>query len=377
MPKPLISVVGSINIDFTTVVPRHPGPGETLRAKSFSANAGGKGANQACACGRASFAEKQNRIGTERRESGFMDSAISNGAVWAGENCEPDVEVELIGAVGADEPFYASLVKPMLEGSGVSLRGVEEARNVSTGTATVIVDEDSGENRIMIVPGANFAAMSDADKLIRKMATRRRPDVVVLQGEIPRETVQEIIADRKGLLNGTKTIWNAAPVFDEMIPWDVWKKLYTLVVNETELVQIAKVQGGFDGLLERAENERKQLSRELLGLVCRCFHEKGPAIIIVTLGARGSFYSFRRGDAKHAEIDLDFVPASTVQHVVDTTAAGDTFVGYLAVALARWVGRGEKQSFDIRTGLATASAAAALCVQQPGAMASIPWAHEV
>ena len=89
--------------------------------------------------------------------------------------------------------------------------------------------------------------------------------------------------------------------------------------------------------------------------------------MIITLGARGVYYS---SDKQNGE-----VPAIKVDKVVDTTAAGDTFVGHFAVALARSVGT--KAEFDIRHAIQTANAAAALTVQKAGAQPSIPWGYEL
>src|SRR5947209_8937083 len=122
--RPLIRVVGSINVDFTTNTPRVPGPGETVTATSLSVNAGGKGANQAVACGRASF--------------------VSQG--------KQDVRVKMIGAVGEGDPHYKNLIEPTLRNAGISCDGITETKG-QTGTATIIVDDEAkAENRMLVAP---------------------------------------------------------------------------------------------------------------------------------------------------------------------------------------------------------------------------------
>ena len=164
--KPQINVVGSINIDFTTNTPRVPGPGETLLATSLSVNAGGKGANQAVACGRAS---KSNDGGAS------------------------DVQVAMIAAVGAEDPYVNKLVLPTLQEAGIDCSRIFQSQSAQTGTASIIVDDGAkGENRIMVVPGANHASMHDRVSDASR-GLGRPGSVVVMQGEIPEREVYNVI----------------------------------------------------------------------------------------------------------------------------------------------------------------------------------------
>ena len=168
-PKARIAVVGSLNIDFTTTTPRMPEPGETLTATSLSISAGGKGANQAVACGRAA----------SRQESNYDTSAL--------------VEVSMVGAVGKADPYFERLLKPALDACGVDVSGIAELDGIQTGTASITV-ESNGENRIMVVPGANHNGMEDADEVWKRtILNGRKPDVLVMQGEIPRATVFKLL----------------------------------------------------------------------------------------------------------------------------------------------------------------------------------------
>lgn len=334
-----IQVIGSLNIDFLTLTSKFPGPGETLTAKSLTVNAGGKGANQCVACGRASFTSK----------------------------IEHDVEVEMIGAVGASDPYYASLLKPTLVESGIDCTGVKEIENSQTGTATIIVDESSGgENRILVVPGANHDGMSDPREVLQQALSKNTtPDVIVMQGEIPRETVFELISQ---LQDKTAIVFNPAPVYPEGIPRELLGMIKVLVVNETEIVQVMA-----ESSVERdvSTPDENGLENSQLANFANSLHLSGLELIIVTLGSRGAFYSTGQDKGKYVE------PVK-VNKVVDTTAAGDTFVGYFSVALARHLSAHSSKldGFDVGAAILKANQQAAKCVQRTGAMQSIPWGYE-
>ena len=335
--KPLISVIGSLNIDFVTLTPRVPQAGEILTAKSLKVNAGGKGANQAVACGKASFISQDTQ----------------------------DVEVEMVGAVGEDDPYVKTLLKPTLEASGVATRCVREVSGSQTGTATILVEEN-GQNRILVVPGANYDAMKDSTSLQQLATEHKKPAVLIVQGEIPRETVF-------GLLEGfasmqTQIIFNPAPVYTEGIPPEILQYVNYLVVNESECLLLGK---GISATATRITNE-DDLSTEDLEAIANDFHNKaGIKHLVVTLGAKGVFYHIEGQPS-------NIVSGRKVPKVVDTTAAGDTFVGYFAAALARHVAQGGPQdNFDVKEAINRANSAAAMCVQKPGAMQSIPFGYEV
>ena len=334
--KPLISVIGSLNVDFVTLTPRVPAGGETLTATSMTVHAGGKGANQAVACGKASFTSETHQ----------------------------DIEVDMVGAVGKGDPYYASLLKPTLEQSGVSSVGVAEIEGSQTGTATILVEE-SGQNRILVVPGANFDGMQDAAKAFGVATQAKEPTVLVMQGEIPRETTAGILKSFGD--KSTQIVWNPAPVFPDLSV-DMLEHVDFLVVNETECLLAAKAVSGMEISVADADN----MTNEELKDIAAAYHTKaGIRTLLVTLGAKGVFYSTHGG--KQA-----LVPGLKVPKVVDTTAAGDTFVGYFAAALARHVAAyGAVEGFDVAAATLRANAAAAMCVQRSGAMQSIPFGYEV
>lgn len=336
--KPLIRVIGSLHLDFVTTTPRCPDAGETIQGASFSIGAGGKGANQAAACGRASFKSET----------------------------EQDIDVEMIGAVGKDDPYYRSLLQAELHKSGVSTEFVSEVAGETTGSATILVDEQ-GENRIIFVPGAGFAGMNDASEIINRGGSQARdPDVVVLQGEIPRETVIALLkhfnASRR-----THVVFNPAPVWPKGIPATTLIALSTLVVNENECLLLLKSMADQGYHIHNARKEA-DLDFDALFAIAKGFHEQlQVSTLIITMGSKGVFWS-------SASKKDGFVPATQVEKVVDTTAAGDTFVGYFTAELAR--AQHNQVNFDIGAACGKAAKAAAKCVARPGAMQSIPYGYE-
>ncbi|KIX99477.1 uncharacterized protein Z520_05053 [Fonsecaea multimorphosa CBS 102226] len=354
--RPVIRVIGSLNIDFVTRTPRVPGPGETLSATSMTVHPGGKGSNQAVACGKAAFTSPSSQ----------------------------DVVVEMIGAVGADDPYYASLLKPTLEKSGVSTAGVEEMEGVQTGTATIIVDEGAnGENRILVVPGAN-ARVDDLDKVLAQATNNNNngvPDVVVMQGEIPRSTVLGLLKAFNSTTGSYKTcvIFNPAPMFPAGVPLAALKGLAVLVVNETECRQLfASVEELKTIPVSPHADDEPMRESELDRLTSYLHDRAGILIVVVTLGSQGVYYSFATPDGF---LERALVPAVKVERVVDTTGAGDAFVGYFATAVARHLAQVKDKGKDlgdlnIREAVTRANEAAAKCVQRSGAMESIPFGYE-
>lgn len=335
--KPLIRVIGSLHLDFVTTTPRCPSAGETLQATRFDIGAGGKGANQAAACGRASFTSQT----------------------------EQDVQVEMVGAVGKGDPYYASLLRSALHESGVNTKHVAEIEGTTTGSATIIVDEGAGgENRILFVPGAGFKGNDDPAEVMSRGSAD--PDIAVLQGEIPKHTVLSIVEHYNGS-EKTQVVFNPAPVWPDGIPRSTLKGLAALIVNETECLLLNKSLSHdlSDGIQVESEAD---LNQQNLEKIASSFHgQLGVQIMIITLGAKGVFWS-------QADGDNALIPAQKVEHVVDTTAAGDTFVGYFTAEFAR--ARAERRTFDISNACHKASIASAKCVARAGAMQSIPFGWE-
>ena len=152
MAQRTIAVIGSLNIDFITRTPRIPQPGETLTANSFDTGFGGKGANQAVACA---------RLATK------------------------DVKVRMVGNVGND--IFGKDYFTGLEKEGIDASGVKMLKGQKTGVANIIVDESTGENRILFTANANYAYSEEADGAWHMVP--EEADVVVMQLEIPLQVV--------------------------------------------------------------------------------------------------------------------------------------------------------------------------------------------
>ncbi|UFP94510.1 ribokinase [Gloeobacter morelensis] len=293
-----VIVAGSINMDVVVRAARHPRPGETLLGQSVQFFAGGKGANQAIAA---------HRLGAR---------------------------ATLIARVG-DDSFGGSLR------AFVSQEGLDTQRVLATGGASgtaLITVADSGENTIVVVPGAN-GALSPVDVEV----DIEPGDVLVSQCEIPAQAIEYFFV--RGKRPGALTLLNAAPA--RPLAPALAAAVDILVVNESELATLAGTAVG---------------ARDT-GTVIAAARSLQSAIgnVVVTLGERGVVACL--GPV------VKTVPGRRVEAVADTTGAGDGFVGALAARLAA----GE----PLAQALVFANAAASICVERPGAAASMPTMAEV
>jgi ribokinase len=260
-----VTAFGSVNLDLVIRGASVPGDGETVLAKSAASGLGGKGANQAVA------------------------------AVRAG------AEVAFVGAVGAGPE--GERLRGTLASAGVDITHVRVVEAMTSGMAIVLVSDD-GENRIVVVPGANHC-VGEADA----SAARDRilaSDVLVVQGEVPASATRAAL--RVAREAGVRVLVNLAPAFDlgAELAW-----ADPLVVNEVEAGQLI--------------GERLFTVEDVLAAGPR-FRALAPSVV-VTVGAGGAVLV--TGE------DLVHIPAPLVAEVRDTTGAGDAAVGVLAAALAR------------------------------------------
>lgn len=302
----MIVVIGSINMDLVLRVPRMPLPGETLTGGAFRTIPGGKGANQAVACARLS------------------------GKVAAGGQ-----QVAMIGCVG-DDAFGATL-RAALVGDGIIDSHITTLPGVASGIASILVD-DNGQNSIVIAGGANdllSPARIDAAKELIEQA-----DIVVLQLETPMATVVHAIKLARSL--GKTVVLNPAPAAS--LPAGVLELVDYLIPNEIEAAMLAGVSP--DGADVQA--------------LAAALQKLGSDNVIITLGSKGVHAALYGGDFTF--------PAEVVQ-AVDTTAAGDTFIGGFVAGLA--------SGMDEAEAIQQGQRAAAWSVTKPGAQTSIPHLHEL
>jgi ribokinase len=308
MPNNIILVVGSLNMDQVVRVPRVPMLGETLLgAGSLKLVPGGKGANQAVAMA---------RLGAP---------------------------VAMAGRVGTD-PFGAQLVKALQADkvdTGLVVVDMEEA----SGTAFIFLTPD-GENAIVVASGANMRVGRDKEQMATIFEAMAQARALVLQLEIPLETVQTLVS--AGHKAGIPVVLNLAPA--QPLPGETLKQVEVLIVNEME----ASLLSG-----QRVE------SLEDAGIVARMLHERGIAMVVLTMGGQGAILASDDGTGKLRTI---YQPAPKVQ-VIDTTAAGDCFVGALTVALTEGQAAEDALKFAVY--------ASALKVTKFGAQSGLPTRDEV
>jgi ribokinase len=253
----------------------------------------------------------------------------------------------MIGAVGLDE-FGPRLISG-LQSSGIDISSIREIKDKTTGVAVIIVEEGSGENRIMLNPGANHILLPEEFSTPESLGTPL-PSLIILQLEIPLETVLQILKTAKEA--GVDVLLNPAPAV--RLPDEVFSAITHLIVNESEA---AILTGRRVEDVEAEGFDWKIVTDELIA--------KGSKNVVVTLGSKGAFFANEENNA--------YVPAAKVRKVVDTTAAGDTFVGAYAVEVVRGKGDGQGMQEMVRE----ACKAAGKTVEKEGAQSAIPWADEV
>jgi len=283
--RPKIAVVGSANVDLTTFTDEFPRPGETLFAPSFDLGFGGKGANQAVAarlCG---------------------------------------ADVFMVARVGSD--LFGPATIANFQKLGIDAEHVKIVEGVASGVAPIFV-EKSGQNRILVVKGANDRLLpADVDAAAPML---KKADCIVMQFEIPLATVYHTIRFARD--NGIKCILNPAP--GQPVDMAQLSGLDYFVPNETEAEAIS-------GQPVKNIDDAKQVAAGFL--------KAGIRRVIITLGANGALLAGSEG--------MEHVPAFQVK-TVDSTGAGDAFIGSFAVFLGE--GLDERQSVtkaNLYAGLST------------------------
>ena len=306
--KSSILVVGSLNMDQVVRVPRVPALGETLLgAGSLKLVPGGKGANQAVAMA---------RLGAS---------------------------VTMAGRVGTD-PFGEQLLKA-LQNDGIDTSLVVVDQQEASGVAFIFLVPD-GNNAIVVASGANMRVGYDPQQQVAIQAALAHAQALVLQLEIPLETVQALV--KAGHDAHIPVVLNLAPA--QPLPRETLQQLSVLIVNESE----ASLLSG-----QRVE------SVDDASIVANVLHDSGIPTVVITLGSQGALLVTRDSKGNKQRFHQH---APKVQ-VIDTTAAGDCFAGAFTVALVE--GQPPKDALHF------AVVASALKVTKFGAQSGLPTRKEV
>lgn len=291
-----IFVFGSINIDNIAYTKVMPQPGITVQGESFISNLGGKGANQACA------------------------------AYFLG------ADVYFVGAVGNDnngenvEKFFNEIGLP---------HHLIKCEN-STGAAIILIDENTAENRILCVPGANNSIKEEDIYEMENMMSKG--DILLVQLECSIEPICHAIKAAKE--KGLTVVLNPAP-YTKDLPEDIYPYLDYFIPNEHEMDSF--VLGNMN-YIEKA----------------KVILNKGAKNVIVTLGDKGSICVNNESVIEQKSYKVK---------AVDTTGAGDCFCGSFVTALSK--GKALKQCLDFATKCSS------IAVTRKGAISSLPKLEEV
>jgi ribokinase len=290
-------VLGSINMDLVVNSDRYPSEGETIIGNKFDYSNGGKGANQAVAIA---------------KQGG---------------------DVSFIGKIGDDE-FGNKLLNNLLR-NNVKVDYLKKDADVSSGVAVILVEKD-GQNRIVVVSGAN--AKVSSDDVVDAEALLDDCSYLIMQLEIPIKTIE--FAVRLAKEKAIKTVLNASPLPVASLGEDMLKAIDYLVVNEIEAegltgIPVVDIDSGFGA--------------------AKALHEKTKGTILLTLGKDGSIAA-DNGDIWHT-------PSFGVD-TIDSTGAGDAFIGGFIGCLQR--------GSTMRDAVIHASATGSLSTCYAGVESSMP-----
>jgi ribokinase len=307
--KPQVIVVGSYMQDLVWNCASFPAPGETVLG-AFASGPGGKGSNQAVAAGRAGAATL------------------------------------FIGALGQDT--FATDARAFYKAEKIAARWIEKPGH-PTGTAGILVN-GSGQNQIVVSLGAN-ARLSKTDIDPKLFAGAQ---VVVTQLESSLATATAALKAARAA--GAVALLNPAPMRADFSP-SILRHADILIPNETEFAALVNLLPATKRK-NFTETELATLSNDAIHALARVF---GPPVVIVTLGKRGCLVSQETG--------YTFISALKVK-AVDTTGAGDAFVGGFSAGLVKFKG-------DLLAAARFGTVVAALSVTKPGAAPAMPRLREI
>ncbi len=297
-----ITVVGSINVDMTAFTPHFPVDGETVVGDRLQFGPGGKGLNQATAASRAGG------------------------------------EVIMVAKIGRD--FLSSVALDHFRAEGMSEKHLAIADDVGTGSAIIEVSSVSGENKIIIIKGANEKIT--AEEVLAAENEIASSDIVLTQLESSFESVRALIETANK--HHIPVVLNPAPF--QSVPEGLFDGVDYFTPNETEAEY-------FSGIKVTDEASASLAADRLMETL-------GVKHVIITLGKKGAYYKDNK---------KELLVAPPVMKAVDTTGAGDSFNGGLCVALS--------EGMDIKTALEFANCTAAISVTRAGAAPAMAHREEI
>ncbi|MBA7484200.1 Ribokinase [subsurface metagenome] len=295
-----IIVFGSINIDFIARTSRLPVPGETIIGYDFQNLPGGKGANQAVACA---------RLGAETM---------------------------MIGCVGSD--IFGDNIITELKNSGIDVSLISRNNRVSTGVALITVNK-TGENNIIIIPGANGEV--GKNELMILESTLEKVDILLLQLEIPIDIVLQ--AAILGKEKKVTVILDPAPA--QKFPEELFRLVDVFTPNEIETASLV----GFN--IDSWDKASK---------AAHIFLQKGVRQSVIKMGNKGTLLTNQKFEQIYPSVPVE---------AIDTVGAGDAFNGALAVAL--------NEGKTINEAVQWGNAAGAFAVTRKGAQTAMPSRSEL
>jgi ribokinase len=299
--KPKITVMGSFVVDLMGRAPHLPAPGETVKGSSFKLGPGGKGSNQGVAAQRAG------------------------------------ADVTMITKIGTD--LFGQVALDSFNKEGIDTKFVFQDEKYPSGTALILVDENTSENSILVTLDACGHITDEDIEAARENIENAELFLTQLETNIDAMEKAIDIAYKKGI----KIILNPAPI--QPIQDELLKKVYILTPNEVEA-----------SILSGVEIKDVDSARE----ATQVLQGKGAENVIITLGSKGALVATKETEK--------YIPCAKV-NAIDTTGAGDSYNGALVVALA--------EGMDIFEAAEFANAAAALSVTKIGTAPAMPYRSEI
>lgn len=386
--NPSITIIGSLNYDLVTYTNKVPQGGETYQANSFETHVGGKGLNESIAV--AKLTPKNSVLLSSTASSSSSSTTTTSG--------DGDGAIRMVGKIGDDS--FGQQLKQFLIDNKVNVDHVHTVNNQTSGVAVILVEEETGENRILITLGANGELKLD-DKEYESVFPKTTGSItttttttkegeggylsfVILQNEYP-DTVKSInwIKSNRPQLN---IAYNPSPFKSELITKELLSKIDLLIVNEGEALDVAnhllknshqqdlidKInQINKSNVTNSTGNNHTLLVEVFLKLAIelqKLINPDNVQIIVITMGSKGSIY-IAKNSGGGSQTTPQFIKSRKVEKVIDTTGAGDTFFGAIVLNLAL----GKLIDYAIKF----ATTASSLAIQKKGAAEGIPSYEEV